>query len=988
MTSCAALHGRNINARTAAGRRTAPGLSPSSMTLIQKLRLGEIRTSNFSAGQRLQSLNVAIDHLQTTGHLIAAERRLNIIARAGNTSGSSANGAGNSFHDGHDDNDDEDVVSYLTDRAVAALLMAKQEAKLFLSHKFLACEHILLGLLLLFISELHKTASAAEATSSENGDEAPLATSSTMASEALRLSYLSGIDAVRAMEFLLQAVRQHIHFHLHPADKQRLIRRKLAVASSVTLFTYHSTSSTLFTFRGFSLLRIALKMARNLGQDRVAPEHLLLALVHLEQVQPEGYVGHRLLGAVGVDVRALEEDLIHRLTASAASRLENQMLKEMYPYSPDDFWAIDNKLVTISTAPGLEHMKMLRAFCTDLTELAQRGKLDPVVGREAQIERVLHILSRRNKNNACLVGEAGVGKTAIAEAMAQMIASGTAAGNAIAGKRVMSLDVARLLAGTHYRGELEQRIKMMMDEIRVCDRSIILFIDEIHTIVGAGGPAMDTANLLKPALARGDLQCIGATTLTEYRQYMEKDPALERRFQLVHVPAPSVEDTIRILKGLRPRYQNHHKVQYEDEALVAAAELSDRYITDRFLPDKAIDLIDEAGSYVRMKQKSMKDSRNSSRYVVSALDIERIVATWTGVPVEKVSWEESDRLLGMEVELHRQIIGQDEAVKAVSRALRRARVGLRDPNRPIASFIFCGPTGVGKSQLAKALAASYFGSEEAMVRLDMSEMMERHSVSKLIGSPPGYVGYNESGQLTEAVRRRPFTIVLLDEIEKAHPDVFNLLLQILEDGRLTDSKGRVVDFKNTLIIMTSNVGSSALQKGGRTIGFLHAETGLAHADHKLPSSASRSHSHSIVEEELKQCFKPEFLNRLDEIVVFDPLSQHDLQEIVLLMIQEVVTRMRENMKIEVQVSDRLRDKIVQHGFCPSYGARPLRRAITRLLEDGVAEHLLAGHLKEGDSAILDVTQKSPNSSSAAKANTDEENIEVVVLHEKIDVLPQ
>eukprot|EP00850_Spirogloea_muscicola_P013550 SM000092S24518 [mRNA] locus=s92:411058:422286:+ [translate_table: standard] len=572
----------------------------------------------------------------------------------------------------------------------------------------------------------------------------------------------------------------------------------------------------------------------------------------------------------------------------------------------------------------------------------------------------------------------------------------------IENKFVITLDMGLLVAGTKYRGEFEERLKKLMEEIKQAD-DIILVIDEVHTLIGAGAAegAIDAANILKPALARGELQCIGATTLDEYRKHIEKDPALERRFQPVQVPEPSVDETIQILKGLRERYEIHHKLRYTDEALIAAAQLSYQYISDRFLPDKAIDLIDEAGSRVRLrhaqlpeeareldkelrtitKEKNeavrgqdfekageLRDREMELKAQISAItekgkekmkaetesgetgplvtesDIQQIVSAWTGIPVEKVSTDESDRLLKMEGTLHQRVIGQDEAVKAISRAIRRARVGLKNPNRPIASFIFSGPTGVGKSELAKALASYYFGSEEAMVRLDMSEFMERHTVSKLIGSPPGYVGYSEGGQLTEAVRRRPYTVVLFDEIEKAHPDVFNMMLQILEDGRLTDSKGRTVDFKNTLLIMTSNVGSSVIEKGGGGIGFQ-----LDYGE----KDSSYNRIKSLVNEELKQYFRPEFLNRLDEIIVFRQLTKMEVKEIADIMLKEVFERLHKK-EIDLQVTERFRDRVVDEGYSPSYGARPLRRAIMRLLEDSMAERMLSGEIKEGDSAIIDV----------------------------------
>ncbi|VAH31921.1 unnamed protein product [Triticum turgidum subsp. durum] len=623
-----------------------------------------------------------------------------------------------------------------------------------------------------------------------------------------------------------------------------------------------------------------------------------------------------------------------------------------------------------------QKMPTLEEYGTNLTKLAEEGKLDPVVGRQDQIERVTQILGRRTKNNPCLIGEPGVGKTAIAEGLAQRICNGDV-------PETIEGNMGLLVAGTKYRGEFEERLKKLMEEIKQND-DIILFIDEVHTLIGAGAAegAIDAANILKPALARGELR---ATTLDEYRKHIEKDPALERRFQPVKVPEPTVEESIQILRGLRERYELHHKLRYTDDALVAAAQLSYQYISDRFLPDKAIDLIDEAGSRVRLRHAQLPDEAkeldkklrqitkdkneavrgqdlitaiiDKSKEMVKAetesgevgplvteADIQHIVSSWTGIPVEKVSSDESDRLLKMEETLHTRIIGQDEAVKAISRAIRRARVGLKNPNRPIASFIFSGPTGVGKSELAKALASYYFGSEEAMIRLDMSEFMERHTVSKLIGSPPGYVGYTEGGQLTEAVRRRPYTVVLFDEIEKAHPDVFNMMLQILEDGRLTDSKGRTVDFKNTLLIMTSNVGSSVIEKGGRKIGF------DLDSDEK---DTSYNRIKSLVTEELKQYFRPEFLNRLDEMIVFRQLTKLEVKEIADIMLKEVFDRLKAK-EIDLQVTEKFRDRVVDEGYNPSYGARPLRRAIMRLLEDSLAEKMLAGEVKEGDSAIVDV----------------------------------
>jgi ATP-dependent Clp protease ATP-binding subunit ClpC len=631
--------------------------------------------------------------------------------------------------------------------------------------------------------------------------------------------------------------------------------------------------------------------------------------------------------------------------------------------------------------------------------MAIDNKLDPVVGRAKEIERVIQILGRRTKNNPVLIGEPGVGKTAIAEGLASRIASKDIP-DILEDKRVVTLDIGLLVAGTKYRGEFEERLKKIMDEIRSAG-NVILVIDEVHTLIGAGAAegAIDAANILKPALARGELQCIGATTLDEYRKHIERDAALERRFQPVMVGEPTVDETIEILYGLRDRYEAHHKLKISDEALVAAAKLSDRYISDRFLPDKAIDLMDEAGSRVRLinsqlppaakeldkelrqilkekddavrsqdfdragelrdremeikaeirtiaQTKSNGASGDGVEPVVTEEDIAHIVASWTGVPVNKLTESESEKLLHMEDTLHQRLIGQEDAVKAVSRAIRRARVGLKNPNRPIASFVFSGPTGVGKTELAKSLASYFFGAEEAMIRLDMSEYMERHTVSKLIGSPPGYVGYNEGGQLTEAVRRRPYTVVLFDEIEKAHPDVFNMLLQILEDGRLTDAKGRTVDFKNTLLILTSNIGSKVIEKGGSGIGFEFSEDATETQYNRI---------RSLVNEELKNYFRPEFLNRLDEIIVFRQLNKVEVTQIAEIMLKEVFGRLTEK-GIVLEVTDRFKDRLITEGYSPSYGARPLRRAIMRLLEDSLAEEILSGRIKDGDTALVDVDE--------------------------------
>jgi ATP-dependent Clp protease ATP-binding subunit ClpC len=747
-----------------------------------------------------------------------------------------------------------------------------------------------------------------------------------------------------------------------------------------------------FTPRAKRVLELSLEEARQLGHNYIGTEHLLLGLIR----EGEG-VAARVLENLGVDLAKVRTQVIRMLGETA-------------------------EVASGGGGKGSTKTPTLDEFGSNLTQMATESKLDPVVGRQNEIERVIQILGRRTKNNPVLIGEPGVGKTAIAEGLAQRITQGEVP-DILEDKRVLTLDIGLLVAGTKYRGEFEERLKKIMEEIRSAG-NVILVIDEVHTLIGAGAAegAIDAANILKPALARGELQCIGATTLDEYRKHIERDAALERRFQPVMVGEPSVIDTIEILRGLRERYEQHHRLKISDEALIAAATLGARYISDRFLPDKAIDLIDEAGSRVRLmnsklppaakevdrqlrdvqKQKeeavrgqnytkagelrdkevelrdqirSILQARRDDESPVSAIpaadgsgegvanefqavvapeertpvvteeDIAHIVASWTGVPVQKLTESESVKLLNMEETLHQRLIGQDEAVKAVSRAIRRARVGLKNPNRPIASFIFSGPTGVGKTELTKALAAYFFGSEDSMIRLDMSEFMERHTVSKLIGSPPGYVGFNEGGQLTEAVRRRPYTVVLFDEIEKAHPDVFNLLLQLLEDGRLTDSKGRTVDFKNTLIIMTSNIGSKVIEKGGGGLGFEFS----GGAQEETQYNRIRS----LVNEELKQYFRPEFLNRLDEIIVFRQLTRDEVKLIAEIMLREVFGRMADK-GIHLSVTNAFKERLVEEGYNPSYGARPLRRAVMRLLEDSLAEEFLSGRISEGDSAVVDI----------------------------------
>jgi ATP-dependent Clp protease ATP-binding subunit ClpC len=722
-----------------------------------------------------------------------------------------------------------------------------------------------------------------------------------------------------------------------------------------------------FTPRAKRVLELSLEEARQLGHNYIGTEHLLLGLIR----EGEG-VAARVLENLGVDLSKVRTQVIRMLGETA-------------------------EVAAGGGSQGRTKTPTLDEFGSNLTQLASEGKLDPVVGRQKEIERVIQILGRRTKNNPVLIGEPGVGKTAIAEGLAQRIANKDIP-DILEDKRVVTLDIGLLVAGTKYRGEFEERLKKIMDEIRQAG-NVVLVIDEVHTLIGAGAAegAIDAANILKPALARGELQCIGATTLDEYRKHIERDAALERRFQPVMVGEPTVEETIEILYGLRERYEQHHKLKILDEALDAAAKLSDRYISDRYLPDKAIDLIDEAGSRVRLinsqlppaakeldkelrailKQKddavrsqdfdkagelrdremeikaeiraiasSKKSEGEGDEPAVDAEEIAHIVASWTGIPVNKLTETESEKLLHMEDTLHQRLIGQEDAVKAVSRAIRRARVGLKNPNRPIASFIFSGPTGVGKTELTKALAAYFFGSEEAMIRLDMSEYMERHTVSKLIGSPPGYVGYNEGGQLTEAVRRRPYTVVLFDEIEKAHPDVFNMLLQILEDGRLTDAKGRTVDFKNTLLIMTSNIGSKVIEKGGGGLGFEFAQD---------QAEAQYNRIRSLVNEELKQYFRPEFLNRIDEIIVFRQLTRDEVKQISDILLREVFSRLTEQ-GITLEVTEKFKERLVEEGYNPSYGARPLRRAIMRLLEDVLAEEILSGRVQEGNLALVDIDE--------------------------------
>ena len=687
-----------------------------------------------------------------------------------------------------------------------------------------------------------------------------------------------------------------------------------------------------FTPKAKRILEQAFSEARQLKSNFISPEHILLAII-----KQSDNMAVKLLTKQNVNLRQLRTDLIKKLG-------EAEVVAAGTKDNPFSFGGENNK------------QTKLKEYSINLTDLAREGKLDPVVGRYPEIERAVQILGRRTKNNPILVGEPGVGKTAIAEGLAQRIVDGDVS-PLLEGKEVISLDMGSLLAGTKFRGEFEERLKSIVEEVRLSG-NIILVIDEIHTIVGAGamGGAMDAANMLKPALARGEIQCLGSTTLDEYRQYIERDAALERRFQKVMVGEPSIEDAIEILQGLRKTYEDFHKVKYTDEAIKTAVTFSERYISDRFLPDKAIDLIDEAGSRTHLNHCLQQDQEENQvdvptinpealTPIVDEEAIAKIVAAWTGVPVTKMTETESETLMYLEDDLHERVIGQDEAVKAVSRALRRSRSGLGDRSRPIASLFFSGPTGVGKTELAKALATRMFGSEDAIVRIDMSEYMESHTISKLIGSPPGFVGYDEGGQLTEAVRRQPYSIVLFDEIEKAHPDVFNLMLQLLDDGHLTDAQGRKVSFKNTVIIMTSNIGSKVIEKGGSGLGFEFSGD---------QEEAQYNRIKNLVNQELKNYFRPEFINRLDEIIVFRQLTKPEVRQIASILLQEISDRLKEQREITLGVTTAFEDKVIDEGFDPSYGARPLRRAIMRLLEDSLAEAILTGQVNDGDNALVDI----------------------------------
>lgn len=797
-----------------------------------------------------------------------------------------------------------------TERAQKVLILAQEEARR-LRYPYIGTEHILLGLI-------------------KEGEG--------IAAKALEQMNISGEKVRAAVEQMVETGDQAVLGDIPPTPRAKKV------------------------------LELAVEESRRMGHNYVGTEHLLLGLVR----EGEG-VAAQVLVSLGADLERVRQQVLNMLGGAPGGG------------QPGGHGQ--------GCPAGGCKTASLDQYSKDLTSYAKEDKLDPVVGRAKEIERVIQVLSRRTKNNPVLIGEPGVGKTAIAEGLAQRIVSGNVP-EILLNRRVVTLDLAGMVAGTKYRGEFEDRLKKVIEEIKQAG-NIIVFIDELHTLIGAGAAegAIDAANILKPSLARGEIQTIGATTLDEYRKYIEKDPALERRFQPIQVDEPTVEETIEILKGIRDKYEAHHRVSITDEALEAAAKLSDRYITDRFLPDKAIDLIDEAASRVRIKaftappdlkdkeklleeirkekeaainnqefekaaelrdreqaivaelnqvRENWNQTKGGDNLVVSEEDIAHIVASWTGVPVKKLAQEESERLLNLEEILHKRVVGQDDAVKAVSRAVRRARAGLKDPKRPVGSFIFLGPTGVGKTELAKALAEALFDDEEAMVRIDMSEYMEKHAVSRLVGAPPGYVGYDEGGQLTEYVRRKPYSVVLLDEIEKAHPDVFNILLQVLEDGRLTDTKGRVVDFRNTVIIMTSNVGSTNLKTVGR-VGFA---TNAGNAEEEYKKMKERS------EEALRRTFRPEFLNRIDETIVFHALTRDHIKQIVDLMLREVAKRMEEH-EVYLQFSEAAKEKLAEVGFSEEFGARPLRREIQRRVEDRLSEELIKGTFKKGDQVLVD-----------------------------------
>ncbi len=805
------------------------------------------------------------------------------------------------------------MMNNFTPRAQQVLALARKEADRF-NHNYVGTEHLLLGL--------------------------------------IKLGQGVAVNVLQKMGLDLETVRMEVEKQVGSGPETKMV------------------GNIPYTPRVKKVLALAGKEAKALQHSYVGTEHILLGLLR----EGEG-VAARVLKSLEVDIERTRNEILKELDPNFAPQEEGDAV-------PQEPGAPSGKKDTKTPA--------LRAFGRDLTELAKKGEVDPVIGRADEIERVIQILCRRTKNNPVLIGEAGVGKTAIAEGLAQEIISGNVP-EILQEKKVVTLDLALMVAGTKYRGQFEERIKAVMDEIRRT-KNVILFIDELHTIVGAGSAegAMDASNIIKPALSRGELQCVGATTLNEYRKYIEKDAALERRFQTVKVEAPSVDQTIQILKGIRPKYEAHHKAKITDEALEAAAKLSDRYLTGRFLPDKAIDIMDEAGSRARIssmtrppnvkdieaeiesiraqkeaaikaqdfeKAASLRDSEKQAKdkldsvlsewrtskeekeVVVTEDEIMHVISKWTGVPLSRMEQHETQRLLAMETDLKGKVIGQDEAVIAISKALRRSRADLKDPRRPIGSFVFLGPTGVGKTFLARTLAEFMFGDADALIQIDMSEYMEKFTASRLIGSPPGYVGYEEGGQLSEAVRRRPYSVVLFDEIEKAHPDVMHLLLQILEEGKVTDSLGRKIDFRNTIIIMTSNVGAELIKKQ-TTLGF-----GAPKLDDNYDTMRDK------ILEETKRVFKPEFLNRLDDIIVFHTLAKPDLITIVDLEVSKVVDRIKLK-EIHLKLDDTAKEFLIEKGYDPQYGARPMRRAVEKYLEDPMAEDILRGNIKPGETIMV------------------------------------
>ncbi len=802
------------------------------------------------------------------------------------------------------------MMNNFTPRAQQVLALARKEADRF-NHNYVGTEHLLLGL--------------------------------------IKLGQGVAVNVLQKMGLDLETVRMEVEKQVGSGPETKMV------------------GNIPYTPRVKKVLALAGKEAKSLNHSYVGTEHILLGLLR----EGEG-VAARVLKNLEVDIE----------------RTRNEILKELDPnFTPPEAEG-DQPQEPASGSKKDVKTPALRAFGRDLTELAKKNEIDPVIGRESEIERVIQVLCRRTKNNPVLIGEAGVGKTAIVEGLAQEIASGNVP-ELLRDKRVITLDLALMVAGTKYRGQFEERIKAVMDEIRRT-KNVILFIDELHTIVGAGSAegAMDASNIIKPALSRGELQCVGATTLNEYRKYIEKDAALERRFQQVKVEAPTVEQTILILKGLRTKYEQHHKARYTEEALEGAAKLSDRYLTGRFLPDKAIDVMDEAGARARIGsmtrppdvkhiEQEIEQIRNEKEGAIKAQDFEKaaalrdtekqakekleriltewreqreerevmvteddimhVVSKWTGVPLKRMEQAETEKLLRMEQDMRGRVIGQDEAVMAISKALRRSRADLKDPRRPIGSFIFLGPTGVGKTFLAQTLAEFMFGDREALIQIDMSEYMEKFTASRLIGSPPGYVGYEEGGQLSEAVRRRPYSVVLFDEIEKAHPDVMHLLLQILEEGKLTDSLGRKIDFRNTIIILTSNIGAETIKKSSMGFGSL--------GGHETDYDTIRNK----ILEEAKRILKPEFINRLDDLVVFRPLGKPELLQIIDLELAKVEARIRQK-EIRIVLDEKAKDLLIEKGYDPQYGARPMRRAVERHLEDPMAEEILRGNVKPGDTA--------------------------------------